>query len=154
MRWLVCLVILVVAGAWASAQEVIVFAASSLTEAFEEIATVFEAQHPGVDVVIGFGGSSTLALQLLQGAPADVFASADDEQIQRVAHAGLLARPPVSFARNRLIVLADPAAGLETPEDLARDDVLLVLGAPDVPVGAYARQALSRARSLIGVRSP
>ena len=150
MRWLACVALLVGMGSWAFAQELIVFAASSLTEAFEEIAASFEAQHPGVDVAIAFGGSSTLALQLLQGAPADVFASADPEQMQRVADAGLLAGPPMTFARNRLVVLADPAAGLATPADLARDDLLLVLGAPDVPAGNYARRTLARLDARYG----
>jgi len=150
MRWLTCVAIVLGVGSWCLAQELIVFAASSLTEAFEEVATSFEAQHPGVHVVLGFGGSSTLALQLLQGAPADVFASADPEQMQRVADAGLLANGAVTFARNRLVVLAAPTAGLTTLEDLARDGVLLVLGAPDVPVGAYARKTLARLEARYG----
>ena len=127
----------------AAAQELIVFAASSLAEPFEEIAADFQAEHPGVDVLLAFEGSSTLALQILQGAPADVFASANPRQMQRVVEAGLAVGEPRDFAGNRLVVIAAEESDVASVHDLAAEGTLVVLGAPDVPVGAYARQALT-----------
>lgn len=126
--------------------EVIVFAASSLTEAFEQLAAAFEAEHPGVDVLLNFGGSSTLAAQLVEGAPADVFASANPAQMQLMADASLLAGEPAFFASNRLILIvpAENPAGIRSPADLARPGLALVLAAPGVPVRAYSDQAIAK----------
>lgn len=126
-------------------QELTIFAASSLTDAYADLAQAFEALHPGVDVLLNFGGSSTLSTQLLEGAPADVFASANQAQMQLVADAGLLAAPASAFARNQLtiIVPADNPAGLQSPADLAQPGLKLVLAAPGVPVRDYSDQALA-----------
>ena len=134
---------LLLAAPVAAAQELVVFAASSLMETFEDVAADFEAEHPGVDVLLAFEGSSTLALQILQGAPADVFASANPEQMQRVVEAGLAAGEPEDFASNRLVVIAAEDSDVRSVDDLAAEGTLVVLGTPEVPVGAYAREALT-----------
>lgn len=120
-----------------------VFAAASLTDAFEDIAARFQAAHPDVEVAFNFGGSATLATQITESAPADVFASANQTQMDVVEDAGLVERRR-AFAGNRLEIAVEPGnplaiAGLE---DLARSDVTLVLAAEEVPAGQYARQAL------------
>lgn len=137
-------------GSLTFAQTLTVFAASSLTESFEEIASTFEAQHEGVDVLLSFEGSSTLATQITQGAPADVFASADEDQMQVVVEAGLTANNPRLFARNRLAVIATENSSVTSIEGLAEPGVLLVLAAPDVPVGNYALEALERMNGSYG----
>src|SRR5512142_1741921 len=92
-----------------------VFAASSLTDAFNEIKTAFEQANPGVTVSYNFGASNTLATQLSQGAPADVFASANMAQMDAAVKVGRIAGKPVTFARNRLVVIvpADNPAQIE-----------------------------------------
>lgn len=125
-----------------------VFAAASLTDAFTEIAVQFEADHPGVAVVLNFAGSQQLAQQLSQGAPGDVFASANPQQMQVVVDNGRIARTaPITFAQNQLVVIlpADNPADIATLTDLARPGVLLILAAPAVPVGQYSRDFLARA---------
>jgi molybdate transport system substrate-binding protein len=129
----------------------VVFAAASLTEAFEEIGTDFEGRYgdDGVDVVFNFGPSDGLATQIREGAPADVFASASGRWMDAVAEdPGVSGR--TDFVRNRLVLLvpADNPAGIEGFEDLAREGVKLVLAAEDVPAGAYAREALGNAGVL------
>jgi molybdate transport system substrate-binding protein len=125
-----------------------VFAAASLTESFGELGQQFEAQHPGVTVVFNFAGSQQLAQQLAQGAPADVFASANSRQMQAAVDAGRVAADsPQTFVRNRLVVVtpADNPAGLASFGDLAQPGLKLVLAAPEVPVGQYAQEVLQRA---------
>lgn len=122
-----------------------VYAASSLTEAFGDIGAIYEDEHQGSAVRFSFESSSTLASQIVEGAPADVFASADSVQMSVVEDEGL-AEDPVPFATNRLVVITprDNPEDIETPEDVAREGVKLVLGAPEVPVGAYAREMFGR----------
>ncbi len=145
--------------------EVIVSAASSLTEAFTDAARAFERQYPGTKVTLNFASSSALATQISEGAPADVFASADEAQMKAVG-ADRLAAPPVVFARNRLVI-AKPKGSMAVTAygDLAKPGLRLVLAADAVPVGAYAMQSLDaaersgafgagfRARVLANVRS-
>lgn len=119
-----------------------VYAAASLSEAFDAIAEAFEAEHPAVDVTAVYDGSSTLVTQILEGAPADVFAAADEAT---AAKAGDLALDPHVFATNTLVIAVpagNPArvAGLA---DLA--DVTSVLCAPEVPCGAASAALLERA---------
>lgn len=130
---------------------VTVFAASSLTEAFEVIRVAFEDAHPGVEVEYSFGGSSALATQIEEGAPADVFASADEAQMQRLLAADRVRSASV-FAGNALVIVTpeDNPARIDGPVDLARPGVKLVLAQPDVPVGAYSRQALEALGRLEG----
>ncbi|MFV9426502.1 molybdate ABC transporter substrate-binding protein [Microbacterium sp. S1037] len=119
-----------------------VYAAASLQRSFDEIATAFEAAHPGVTVSPVYDGSSTLATQIGEGAPADVFASADEKNMSKVA---AQAPGPRIFAANTLVI-AVPAGnpgGVETLEDLSR--VTTVLCAPEVPCGAASQTLLSNA---------
>ncbi|MEX1071057.1 MAG: molybdate ABC transporter substrate-binding protein [Anaerolineales bacterium] len=126
-------------------QEVIVFAAASLMDAFDEIATEFGAAHPGVDVLVNYASSSELATQLIEGAAADVFASANQSQMQIAADAGRISGLPVVFVTNRLtiIVPADNPAGILSPAGLANEGVQFVLAAPGVPVRDYSDQSIA-----------
>ena len=128
-------------------REVLVSAAASLTDAFAEIASAFEAAHPGVDVVLNLAGSASLRTQILEGAPADVFASADVKNMDRVVDAGQLSGEPRVFARN-LLQIAVPAgnpAGVHDLSDFADGALRIGLCAEGVPCGDFARQALRRA---------
>ena len=123
-----------------------VYAAASLTEAFEEIGRSF-TQRTGQEVLFNFDGSSGLRLQINQGAPADVFASADEAQMEQVIQgAGILDEPRI-FARNKLslIVPADQEDRIRELHDLARPGIRLVLAHPSVPAGNYARLMLAEA---------
>lgn len=129
---------------------IVVSAASSLTDAFTEVAVAFEATNPGVTVDLNFGSSSELATQIVEGAPAEVFASANEAQMAVVIDAGV-AEVAEIFAQN-VIVVAVPADNdsVQAFEDIAADGVRLVLAGVDVPVGDYARRAISAA-STAGV---
>jgi len=132
--------------------EITVYAAASLRDAFTEIAREFEETRPNTRVVLNFAGSQVLRAQIQRGAPADVFASADEVHAQELSAAGLLATSPRAFAENAL-VLAVPAGnprGLGQLEDLTSPDVRLVMGVADVPVGRYARAALERYAAAVG----
>jgi molybdate transport system substrate-binding protein len=134
----------------ARADMVTVFAAASLTEPFRTIAKTFETAHAGTKVEINFAGSSTLARQIAEGAPADVFASADEESMQKVA--GDVAGATQVFARNRLAIVVSKGnpkhvTGLA---DLGRAGMTIALAAPAVPVGRYALEAFAKA----GVPAP
>lgn len=121
-----------------------VFAAASLTDAFEAIGATFERAHPDTDVTFNFASSSTLATQITQGAPADVFASADGTQMAVVAAEGLVEGEPVAFTGNTLAIVVEDGnpLGLRGLGDLTRDDVTVVLAAEEVPAGQYTRVAL------------
>ncbi len=126
----------------------VVFAAASLTDAFQELAGKFEAENPGVDVVLNFAGSQQLAQQLGQGAAADVFASANKPQMRAAIEAGrVVSGTQQVFAGNRLVVVtpADSPAGLASLQDLAQPGIKLVLAAREVPVGGYALDFLEKA---------
>ena len=126
---------------------VVVFAASSLTEAFTELAARFERQHPDADVTLSFGSSSTLATQIEQGGPADVFASADEASMDRLVDGGLVDEAHDVFARNRLTIAVAPGNPKRVRElaDTLDDDVTLVLCAPEAPCGRLAEAAYVRA---------
>ena len=125
-------------------QTLTVFAASSLTDAFTEIEADFEAAHPGVDVIFSFGGSSTLATQLAEGAPADVFASANNTQMTAIVDAERTGSEPVPFVQNRLILIvpADNPAQIDSFDALATPGIKLVLAAPGVPARDYTDRML------------
>lgn len=127
-----------------------VYAASSLTDVFRELETLFEASHPGVDVALTFAGSQILRVQIQEGAPADVFASADPEHIRALTSLGLASRVS-AFAANELVVVVpvENPAGIERFEDLPRAS-RIVIGSPGVPVGRYARAVLHRADEAFG----
>ena len=125
-----------------------VFAAASLTDAFGEIGKLFEADHPGVTAVFNFAGSQQLAQQINEGAPADVFASANKKQMDVVIEAGgIVSGTEQTFAKNRLVVIfpKDNPAGLADLQDLAKPDLKLVLAAKEVPVGQYSLDFLDKA---------
>lgn len=132
-----------------SAEEITltIFAASSLTDAFTELGEVFEGQHPGAAVLFNFGASSDLATQLAEGAPGDVFASANARQMENAAAAGRIAGDPVNFLTNSLVLIvpADNPAGIETLADIANEGVKFVTAAPDVPIRGFTDQMLDNA---------
>ncbi|MFD1715822.1 molybdate ABC transporter substrate-binding protein [Amnibacterium flavum] len=117
---------------------VTVFAAASLTDVFGQIADEFMAANPGTDIAFSFGGSSDLVSQLIEGAPADVFASADQNNMAKAVEGGVIAGEPELFASNTLsiVVPAGNPAGVEDFADLAGEGVRVVVCAPQVPCGA------------------
>jgi molybdate transport system substrate-binding protein len=134
----------------ALAAQLVVFAASSLRDAFEELGRQFEAAHSSVDVVFNFAGSHELRTQIEHGAGADVFASADEAQLRALERAGLVG-PPRVFARNEPVI-AVPAGNpqrIRGLQDLPRAE-RIVLGVPEVPIGAYASRILDSAARLYG----
>jgi molybdate transport system substrate-binding protein len=124
-----------------------VLAASSLTDAFTELERGYESEHPGVEVQLSYDSSSTLAEQVVQGAPADVLATADEHTMQTVVDAGLTAGEPVAFARNRLVLATPPdnPAGVDDVGDLEHDTVAYAVCVPDAPCGAASRTVLDLA---------
>jgi molybdate transport system substrate-binding protein len=123
-----------------------VFAAASLMDAFKEIGTDFAAAHPGVTVTFNFAGSGTLRTQLEQGAVADVFASANQTEMDTLIKDNLIAANSSKiFLTNSLLVILPEAnpAGVQTLLDLARPGLKLVIGDTNIPAGKYARQILS-----------
>jgi molybdate transport system substrate-binding protein len=123
-----------------------VFAAASLTDAFEQIETDLEAAHPGLTVTYNFGGSQALVTQLDEGAEADVFASANNAQMTTAADNGSIAGEPETFVHNELAIVtpADNPAGIEAPADLGEEGLRLVLAQAEAPVGRYAREAVCK----------
>lgn len=126
---------------------VTVLAAASLTEAFTTLGERFEAEHPGATVQLSLAASSELAAQVEQGAPADVFASANPETMDVVAGAGAILGEPVVFAGNRLEIAVPPGnpGGVTSMADLGRQELKIALCAPEVPCGAAAAAALAAA---------
>jgi molybdate transport system substrate-binding protein len=124
-----------------------VFAASSLTEAFGALGHMFESAHPGVDVRFDFAASSALARQIAEGAPADVFVSADEPNMAKVVDGGDVDGSPVVIARNRLSIAVEKGnpKRITSLRDLARPGTVVVLCAPEVPCGHYAAAALAKA---------
>jgi molybdate transport system substrate-binding protein len=123
-----------------------VSAAASLTEAFGEIGTAFSEVNPDASVSFNFGSSGTLATQLQQGAPADVFASADEANMDQLVTSGLVEGRPEVFARNELVIVTKPGnpSRVRSLADLATLDVVALCGA-EVPCGKYAAQVLRNA---------
>lgn len=129
-----------------------VSAASSLTDAFGELAVIFEKENPGVEVRTTFAGSSVVLNQILQGAPADVFASADQAKMEVAIKEGVVTGDPKVFARNREVIIVperDPA-GIESLRDLSKPGVKLVLAQDGVPAAAYAMEILEKADARYG----
>ena len=122
-----------------------VYAAASLTKTFTDIGKEFESQHDGVKVEFSFGGSSDLVAQIQQGAPADVFASADEANMEKLTGDDLQADDQVDFASNTLEIATPPGnpAGITSFADLGKDGVNVVVCAPEVPCGAAAVKAAS-----------
>ncbi len=127
-----------------------VFAAASLTAAFASASTAL----PQVRPTFSFGGSQQLVTQLLQGAPADVVATADAPSMERLVDASLV-DPPVTFARTTLVIAVRPGnpSGVTGLADLARPSLNVVLADPSVPAGRYTRQVLDDASVRVQPRS-
>ena len=132
------------AGSESEPRELSVFAAASLTDAFTQLGEDFTAAHPDVTVTFNFAGSNDLVTQLQQGAPADVLATADTKNMDA---AGDLVDAPQAFAGNKLVI----AVATGNPEHitglagLAREDIKVVLAAPEVPAGTYAEEVFAKA---------
>jgi molybdate transport system substrate-binding protein len=133
-------------GDSSSATTLTVFAASSLTGTFTELATTFEATHDGVSVELSFGGSSDLVAQVEQGAPADVVATADTATMDSLT-ADHLVEPPVAFATNHLEIAVPPGnpGRVHSLQDLASPALNVVVCAPEVPCGAATAQVTKEA---------
>jgi molybdate transport system substrate-binding protein len=123
-----------------------VFAASSLTEAFNDEKTTLASSDSSLKLTYDFAGSQALVAQIQSGAPADVFASADQENMQELVTAGLV-EAPKTFARNKLEIAVTPGNPEHITDlaDLEKPGVTLVLEDPSVPAGNYARQAFQQA---------
>lgn len=128
----------------ASANNLTVFAAASLTEAFRELGPLLGARHPGTSVRFNFAGSQQLAVQLEHGARADVFAAADQRWMEYVQERKLIDGEPRTFVHNRLVAIVPKSnpGRIRRLEDLARRGIKLVVGAEAVPVGKYTREAI------------
>jgi molybdate transport system substrate-binding protein len=124
--------------------ELTVFAAASLTAAFTELGERYTAANGGAEVTFNFAGSQALATQIRQGAPADVFASADLPNMAKVED---LVGTPRSFASNRLQIVVEQGnpKDIKSLDNLGSPDLKVVLAAPDVPAGKYAAEALAKA---------
>lgn len=138
-------------GGQGSSGTLTVLAASSLTDAFGELATTFQEQNPNTEVRTSFGGSSELLAQIEQGAPADVFASADGEKMDTALQDDLV-NEPQTFAGNRPVVIVprDNPARIHGLQDLANPGTKLVLAQDGVPIAEYAKRILENADSEYG----
>lgn len=127
--------------------EVVVFAASSLTEVFTEIGEAFTAGNPDAHVVFTFAGSGDLVTQITEGAPADVFAAADDTNMTKLADADETAGAPVLIAKNTMKIIVEQGnpKAITGIADLARSDLIVVLCDQSVPCGSSAATVLSNA---------
>lgn len=128
-----------------------VFAAASLRAAMDAVAAAYEADS-GVGLVIATDSSAALATQIEQGAPVDVFLSADERNAQRLVDVGVAAGPPVTFTRNELAVIvpADDRAGITSPADLARPGVRVIAAGDRVPITAYAAELIANLATAEG----
>jgi molybdate transport system substrate-binding protein len=131
-----------------------VFAASSLTGAFNTAKTTLTSAHPGLSITYNFAGTSTLVSQVEQGAPADVFASADTKNMQKLVTAGLV-ETPVNFVSNKLEIAVAPGnpKHITSLADLANPAISVVLEAQGVPAGDYTRQVLTSMHLTVNPKS-
>jgi molybdate transport system substrate-binding protein len=137
----------------ATEQKLTIFAAASLTDAFNEIGDKFKQQHPGVTLEFNYGGSPQLRTQLEQGATADVFASANPTEMNNAIKSGMVVSgTPKTFVGNRLTVIVpkDNPGGIHELKDLAKPGLKIILAAPAVPVGGYALAALNKMNADFG----
>lgn len=131
--------------------DITVFAASSLTPAFNEVGASFTTTNPEAKVTFSYDGSSALVAQIIQGAPADLFASADTANMDKLTTPALNGTEPVNFATNLLQIIVAPGnpKGITGVADLAKADLKVVLCAPEVPCGKYAKQILDTAKVTV-----
>jgi molybdate transport system substrate-binding protein len=134
---------------------VTVLAAASLTAAFKDLGTAFQAANSGVTVKFSFAGTPTLVTQIEQGAPADVFASADATNMDKLKSDGFTSGTPQVFARNKLEIVVAPGnpKGIRGLADLAKPGVIYITEAPTVPAGKYTLQALAKAGVTVTPKS-
>lgn len=132
-----------------------VFAAASLTDAFNALGNSFQAAHPGVTVKFNFAGTPTLVTQIEQGAPADVFASADTTNMDKLKTDGFTTGTPQVFAHNKLEIVVAPGnpKNITGLADLAKPGVIYISEAPTVPAGKYSLQALKLAGVTVTPKS-
>lgn len=142
-------------GSSTASGAVVVFAASSLTEAFTEIGDAFDAVNPDVSVTFNFAGSGDLVTQITEGAPADVFASADDANMVKLTDADAAAGNPVTIAKNTLEIIVEKGnpKGISGLADLADPDLIVVLCADTVPCGQGAAKVLENAGVTVTPKS-
>ena len=126
--------------------ELAVYAAASLTAPLESVKAAYESDHPGIRLILALDSSAALRTQIEQGAPADLFLSADVTNPQKLVDAGLASGPVTKFAGNHLIVVVPKAnpASIKTPADLARPDVRIVAAGEKVPITVYTTQLIER----------
>ena len=126
-------------------QSITIFAASSLTDVFTDLAAEFEAEHPDVSVTLNFAGSSQLAAQINAGAPANVFASANLHQIENVHAAGNLESEAIPFAYNRLTIITSMSTSrpITTIDDLGQPNLRIITAMEGVPIRTYTDQVLN-----------
>lgn len=127
--------------------DIVVFAAASLTDSFTSIGEEFESDHPDVDITFNFAASSDLVGQINEGAPADVFASADQNNMNKLTEAGNNEDEPQTFATNSLAIIVEPGnpEGVTGVESLEDPDLIVVTCAPEVPIGAYSQEVFENA---------
>jgi molybdate transport system substrate-binding protein len=135
--------------------DLVVFAASSLTEAFTEMGDAFTATYPDATVTFNFAGSGDLVTQITEGAPADVFVSADDSNMTKLTEAGLEGGDPVVIARNTFQIIVEPGnpTGIAGVADLADPELIVVLCADTVPCGKGAATILENAGVAVTPKS-
>lgn len=152
---LACLAFVVAACSKPVPPRVLVFAAASLTAAFTELAAEFGKASGGDGVDLNFAGTPQLVVQLREGAQVDVFASADQPNMQKVVELGGTVGQPTVFATNRLCIVVPKGnpKGVRGLADLANPDLRVLLCGPDVPAGRYAREALAKAGAAVRSRS-
>lgn len=135
----------------AEPKEIVVFAASSLTNVFDKLSSAFKAQagNEGLAITANYGSSSQLRTQLQEGAKADIFASADLAQMEQATKSGLVDGDATVFARNRLVVIVPKAnpGKVTSLADLTKPGIKFVTTPADVPIGVYARTALKKLAS-------
>ena len=147
LSWIGAVVVVVSCSAASESEEVLVSAAASLTDLFTEMEQSYENGHPNVDVIVNFGGSSALREQIVEGAPVDVFASADLTNMEAVVGHGLVRSSPQVFALNEMTIAVSPGnpGGVVDVSDLSKDSLLVGLCADGVPCGDLAREILGNA---------
>jgi len=136
----------------AASTELTIYAASSLKAALERAKAQYEAAYPGTTLLISTDASSALEVKIEQGAPADIFLSADTTNPQKLADTSLTVGPPVDFARNKLTVITpkDEPARIRTPKDLANAGVKVIAAGDAVPITKYANQLIGNLAKLPG----
>jgi molybdate transport system substrate-binding protein len=131
--------------------ELTILAAASLKDALDDAKTAYETANPGTTLLISTDSSSALELKIEQGAPADVFLSADMANPQKLVEFGLAAGEPIVFAENELVIVV-PTSGptVQYPGDLAAPNVRIVAAADGVPITTYAEEAVAKLATLAG----